>query len=163
IHEMGIMTQSSLVRRRVLERVGPFQEGLYVADYEFWLRAAWAGCRFRYCPGALAFYRSRSGQMSADTPAMLRRIREVLERALAAAGRGGAARLLPRPGRGADVGPRQPGRAGARPRDRPRRRRAARLRARLPDRPRAGRPRAHARPGPGLAARPPLAPLRLLL
>ncbi|HEY3107281.1 MAG TPA: glycosyltransferase [Chloroflexota bacterium] len=83
IHEMGIMTQSSLLRRRVIERVGPFQESLYVADYEFWLRAAWAGCRFRYCPGALAFYRSRPGQMSADTPAMLRGIGEVWERALA--------------------------------------------------------------------------------
>ncbi len=83
IHRMGIMTQSALVRRRVIERVGPFQERLYVADYEFWLRAAWAGCRFRYCPGALAFYRSRPGQMSGDTPAMLRGIGEVWERALA--------------------------------------------------------------------------------
>jgi glycosyltransferase involved in cell wall biosynthesis len=83
IHQMGIMTQSALVRRRVVERVGPFQESLYVADYEFWLRAAWAGCRFRYCPGALAFYRSRPGQMSGDTPAMLRGIGEVWERALA--------------------------------------------------------------------------------
>src|SRR5207248_5736 len=83
IHEMGIMTQSALLRRRVIDRVGPFQESLYVADYEFWLRAAWAGCRFRYCPGALAFYRSRPGQMSGDTPAMLRGIGDVWARALA--------------------------------------------------------------------------------
>jgi len=63
---------SFLYRRRALDRVGPWDESLYVTDTDYWLRAAWAGCRFRYCPGSLYFYRRRPGQMSADSLAMLR-------------------------------------------------------------------------------------------
>jgi GT2 family glycosyltransferase len=82
MNHAGIMAQSALIHRRALERVGPWDEALYVVDYDYWLRAAWAGCRFRYSPGALAFYQSRPGQMSADVDAMMRGIAAVWAKAL---------------------------------------------------------------------------------
>jgi GT2 family glycosyltransferase len=83
VHETaGLMAQCTLFRRRALESVGPFDESLYVADYDYFLRAAWAGCRFRFCPEALAFYRNRPGQMSADTPALMRGMAAVWTKAL---------------------------------------------------------------------------------
>jgi hypothetical protein len=66
----GIEGQNAMFRRRTLERVGPWDESLYVADLDYFLRAAWAGCRFRYCPGAYTFFQSRPGQMSGDRLAM---------------------------------------------------------------------------------------------
>ncbi len=57
---------SLLFRRRALELVGPWDETLYREDMDYYLRAAWVGCRFRYCPGALCFWRKRPGQKSGD-------------------------------------------------------------------------------------------------
>lgn len=82
LNHAGIMVQSALLRRRVIERVGTWDETLYVVDYDYWMRAAWAGCRFKYSPGALAFYQSRPGQMSANVAAMLGGIAAVWVKAL---------------------------------------------------------------------------------
>lgn len=53
-----------LFRRTVVDRIGKQAEDLYYEDYEWWVRAAFAGCRFAKTPGAWAFYRRRSGQKS---------------------------------------------------------------------------------------------------
>ena len=67
----GIGAPGVLIRRRALERVGPWDEQLYIADLDYWLRAAWAGCRFGHCPGSpMGFLRRRPGQMSANRSAM---------------------------------------------------------------------------------------------
>jgi glycosyltransferase involved in cell wall biosynthesis len=61
-----------LYRRRALDRVGDWDAALYVADRDYWLRAAWAGCQFRHVPGALFFYQWRAGQMTRDQIALQR-------------------------------------------------------------------------------------------
>ena len=72
-----------LFRRSALDRIGSFDETLYATDVEFELRAHWLGCRFGYCPGnPLAFYRTRPGQMSANTRAMQEGQEEVWRRTL---------------------------------------------------------------------------------
>ena len=69
----GQVASASLVyRRRALEQVGEWDETLYICDVDYWFRAAWAGCRFRYSPGSLCFYRKRPGQMTANVMAMKR-------------------------------------------------------------------------------------------
>ena len=77
-----LSTEAMLYRRRALERVGDYGASLYVVDCDYWLRAAWAGCRFRYCPGSLAFHRIRPGQMSSDQTAMLLGYEAVWSKAL---------------------------------------------------------------------------------
>ena len=53
------------------------------ADQDYWLRAAWSGCRFRYCPGSLCFYRKRSGQLSSNPRGMVLGMESVLIKARA--------------------------------------------------------------------------------
>lgn len=68
-------TLGVLFHRRVLEEVGPWDESLYIEDVDYWLRAAWAGCRFGYCRGGpMGFGRLRPGQKSRNTSAMARGI-----------------------------------------------------------------------------------------
>ncbi|MFN8535553.1 MAG: glycosyltransferase family 2 protein [Dehalococcoidia bacterium] len=57
-----IFQPTTFMRRRVIERAGPFDPSLrYVMDYEFFLRAALAGCRFeRYDGPPLAAFRLHS-------------------------------------------------------------------------------------------------------
>jgi len=58
-----INTLGVLSRRIALEKVGPWDEDLYVEDADYWLRAAWCGCRFGYCPSSpMGFRRLRPGQ-----------------------------------------------------------------------------------------------------
>jgi glycosyltransferase involved in cell wall biosynthesis len=73
---------SALMRRQAVERVGPWDEVVYVTDVDYWLRAAWLGCRFRLCPGIHGFVRAHPRQMSANVPAMLRGTEAVLRKAL---------------------------------------------------------------------------------
>ena len=68
---VGIGALGTLFHRRVLEKVGTWDESLYISDWDYWLRAAWAGCRFGHCPGALmGFKRIRPGQMHQNASAM---------------------------------------------------------------------------------------------
>ena len=87
VPEKGMATPGNLgtlFRRRALERVGPWDESLYISDLDYWLRAAWAGCRFGHCPGPpMGFSRVRPGQMSANVSAMNRGIEAVWDKALA--------------------------------------------------------------------------------
>jgi glycosyltransferase involved in cell wall biosynthesis len=86
----GLLPDSMLFRREALDRVGqwtedpPLAKGGHVnsgVDQDYWLRAAWAGCRFKYCPGSLCFYRRRSGQLTADPLAAVRGMEPPLTKA----------------------------------------------------------------------------------
>lgn len=66
-------TLGLLLRKTALERVGPWDETIYVTDADYWLRALWADCRFRHCPGALmGFVGVGPGKMAADYEKMWR-------------------------------------------------------------------------------------------
>ena len=76
----GLVVHSLIFRRRALEQTGawienpPAADGPVLAsmsDQDYWLRAAWSGCRFRYCPGSLCFQRRRFGQLSSNSHAVL--------------------------------------------------------------------------------------------
>ena len=70
---------ATTIRRSVFDRIGGFDESLRTnEDYDFWLRAACAGCRICFNPKPLAYYRRRSGSVSADEAAMLAGIVAVL-------------------------------------------------------------------------------------
>lgn len=78
-----IDTLGVLFRRRALEKVGRWHEGMYVADLDYWLRAAWAGCRFGHCPGVpMGFSRQRPGQMTGNATSMARGEEAVWDKAL---------------------------------------------------------------------------------
>lgn len=86
----GLVVHSLLFRRRALDVVGPWIENqpssdgpvkTNMADQDYWLRAAWSGCRFRYCPGSLCFQRKRSGQLSSNTRDVIRGMESVFMRA----------------------------------------------------------------------------------
>jgi glycosyltransferase involved in cell wall biosynthesis len=91
-HRAGLYPHSVLFRRRALDHIGPWLEDPPApdgishrssgADQDYWLRAAYAGCRFRYCPGSLCLYRRRPGQLSADSRAEIRGKEQALTRAL---------------------------------------------------------------------------------
>ncbi len=87
----GLLPDSVLFRRGALERVGAWMEDAPGADgtvqrysgsdQDYWLRAAWSGCRFKYCPGSLCFYRKHAAQLNADRGAMVRGMEPALTRA----------------------------------------------------------------------------------
>ena len=84
----GYMIPSSILfKRSTLDRLGPFiaREGpwddiWWQVDREYLLRAANAGCRFRYSPGALLFYRQHRKQMTQDVDGMARGYGVLIER-----------------------------------------------------------------------------------
>jgi len=78
----GLVSHSAMFRRTALEKVGPWDESLVGADMDFWLRAAWAGCVFVYCPGSWCFHRRRPFQMSSQARTMLHRTSTTLDKAL---------------------------------------------------------------------------------
>ncbi len=79
----GIGALGVLFRRGALEKVGPWDEKLYISDLDYWLRAAWAGCQFGHCPGLpMGFFRRRPGQMSANRTAMRQGQEAVWDKAL---------------------------------------------------------------------------------
>jgi glycosyltransferase involved in cell wall biosynthesis len=70
----------SVMRRRVYERIGPFDEGLRTnEDYNYWLRAAAAGFKFARNDRPLAHYRQRDDSLSANDVRMLRGILRVYD------------------------------------------------------------------------------------
>ncbi len=79
-HEDAVFIMSVL-RRRVYEAIGGFDEGLHHGeDWDFWLRAAVAGHRFIANPAPLGRYRRRDDSASANERAMLAGAIEVLGR-----------------------------------------------------------------------------------
>jgi len=72
----------SVFRRAVVDRIGAFDESLTgTCDYDFWIRAAHAGCVFVENPAVLGQYRRRSDSLSADEIQMLDGIIRVLRHA----------------------------------------------------------------------------------
>jgi glycosyltransferase involved in cell wall biosynthesis len=79
----GIGALGVLFRRRALEKVGPWDESLYISDLDYWLRAAHAGCSFKHCAGSpMGFMRRHARQMSANHSAMNHGREAVLDKAL---------------------------------------------------------------------------------
>ena len=75
----------SVFRRRVYEVIGGFDESLRTnEDYDFWIRAAVAGFRFRRNDQPLGRYRRRDDSLSAGELRMLRGIISVLRKTRAA-------------------------------------------------------------------------------
>jgi hypothetical protein len=71
----------SVFRRRVYDIVGGFDESLRTnEDYDLWLRAAIAGCRFWRNDEPLGWYRRRDDSLSAGELRMLRGIIRVFEK-----------------------------------------------------------------------------------
>lgn len=72
-----------VVRRRVFDRVGVFEPALRsLEDWDMWLRASAAGCRFVTVRVAGAVYRIAPGSMSHDKPVMWEAGNAVVARAL---------------------------------------------------------------------------------
>jgi glycosyltransferase involved in cell wall biosynthesis len=71
----------SVVRRRVFEAIGGFDETLRSnEDYHFWLRAALNGFRFMRNDRPLGYYRRRADSLSANDVRMMRGILRVYEK-----------------------------------------------------------------------------------
>jgi glycosyltransferase involved in cell wall biosynthesis len=72
----------SVFRREVFDTIGGFDEALqHNEDYDFWLRAAAAGCVFVLTPTPVGLYRRRPDSKSADESTALQGILRVLEKA----------------------------------------------------------------------------------
>jgi glycosyltransferase involved in cell wall biosynthesis len=79
-----IAPSSVLVRKEVLNRIGPFDESLdSCEDYDLWLRLARAGVRMHRIAAPLTLYRRHGGNMSEKTDVMHRNRLKVLEKAFA--------------------------------------------------------------------------------
>jgi glycosyltransferase involved in cell wall biosynthesis len=81
---VGICTDvGMLFHRSALEKVGPWDEKLYVEDLDYLLRAAWAGCRFGHCQGGpMGFARVHPCSKTQNTAAMDQGNEAVLNKAL---------------------------------------------------------------------------------
>ncbi len=80
---LGLNTIGMLFHRRVFDKVGVFDASLWVGDYDYWLRAALAGCRFGHCSGSpMGFYRQHTGQMSKDFSTLMRGVETAWRKAL---------------------------------------------------------------------------------
>lgn len=83
ILEQNFVLTMSLFPKALVEEIGAFDEELEVAeDWDFWLRAIYAGHRVALQPRPLALYRRGSG-LSADEARMDEHARAVLGKALA--------------------------------------------------------------------------------
>ena len=79
----GITALGALFHRKAIEKVGPWDESMYVEDLDYWLRATWAGCRFGYCAGSpMGFVRLWPGQKTKNKSAMSRGMEAVWDKAL---------------------------------------------------------------------------------
>jgi glycosyltransferase involved in cell wall biosynthesis len=84
----------AVFRRQVYEVIGGHRSGVYVDDYDLWLRAMAAGARHRYTPEVLAVHRVSSFQQSADLVRLRESNIEVLQHLLAESALGPAQRGL---------------------------------------------------------------------
>ncbi|KRB79312.1 multidrug ABC transporter permease [Sphingomonas sp. Root710] len=70
------------MRREAIEGIGGFDTGLKSSeDLDAWIRLLAAGWELAYVPRPLARYRRREGQMSGNTPVMLRTAHAVMDKA----------------------------------------------------------------------------------
>jgi glycosyltransferase involved in cell wall biosynthesis len=84
ILEQNFVSTMSLFPRALVDEIGPFDEKLAVAeDWDFWLRAIYAGRRVALQPQPLALYRWGSSGLAADAKRMDEHARAVLRKALA--------------------------------------------------------------------------------
>ncbi|MBT0554521.1 glycosyltransferase family 2 protein [Riemerella anatipestifer] len=61
----NLMAVTSLFRKKVFDKVGGFNEGLFYAeDWDFWIRIASAGFRFKYLPEPFFLYRKMNDGVS---------------------------------------------------------------------------------------------------
>ena len=68
-----VCPSSTLIRRALLERLGPFLEHrVVVEDYEYWMRALSAGAVFFYDPAVRVKHRRHGGNVSGYAPALQR-------------------------------------------------------------------------------------------
>ena len=80
---------TSVFRRRVVDRIGGFDPSIRMnEDYDFWLRAAAAGCRVLFNARPSAFYRRHPGGKSTNEQCALRGIVAVLRKNRSTAGVG---------------------------------------------------------------------------
>lgn len=77
----GLLIHSVLFRREACARIGPWDEDILSADPDYWLRAAWTGCVFRYCPGSWCYHRRRPTSVSGGGRAMVDRMEQTYEKA----------------------------------------------------------------------------------
>jgi hypothetical protein len=77
--ESNFVSTMALLPRQLVERIGPFDEALsHAEDWDFWLRAVFAGAVVVPQPRPLALYRRHGVGLSADVAAMDRGVRQVL-------------------------------------------------------------------------------------
>jgi GT2 family glycosyltransferase len=82
ILEQNFVSTMSLFPRALVDELGPFDVGLRLAeDWDFWLRAIFAGHRVALQRRPLALYRWGSTGLSADREAMDRHVEAVLRKA----------------------------------------------------------------------------------
>jgi glycosyltransferase involved in cell wall biosynthesis len=83
ILQQNFVSTLSLFPKSLVEEIGPFDTSLEVAeDWDFWLRAIYAGHRVALQPKPLSLYRWGTTGLSADPERMDAHARKVLERAL---------------------------------------------------------------------------------
>lgn len=63
-HTQGVMSVGAFVRRRAVDRIGPFELGLICGDLEFWTRAAVKGVAMGLIPEVVADYRLTGENLS---------------------------------------------------------------------------------------------------
>ena len=81
ILEQNFVSTMSLFPRRLIDEIGPFAEDLtHAEDWDFWMRAVYAGVPVRHQPRPLALYRWGDG-LSADRAGMAAAVLDVLRRA----------------------------------------------------------------------------------
>jgi glycosyltransferase involved in cell wall biosynthesis len=79
----GTLPSAALIRRPVLDRIGPFDAGFrHGSDTEWQARAADAGVRWRLLPGVLVRYRIHGANASYDNQGMTREMFELLRASL---------------------------------------------------------------------------------
>ncbi len=72
-----VCSSTTLIRRRLYERLGPFVERLPCEDYDYWMRALESGAVFFYDPTALVRYRRHEQQVTHDLLPMQRATHKV--------------------------------------------------------------------------------------
>ncbi|MEA3020054.1 MAG: hypothetical protein QOI47_1578 [Actinomycetota bacterium] len=82
ILEVNFVSTMSLFAKALVAEIGPFDESLQRAeDWDFWLRAVFAGYTIVHQPAPHALYRWTATSLSASRPEMDADVRRVIERA----------------------------------------------------------------------------------